>query len=384
MPTWRASKGRPGASACRVKKKARSVDASKCTGCGACQSACPVRSTVRVPEAAGRRRGRAHEDRGRDHRFPRGKTRESMITVLQDANKAFNYLPEEVLHRISSRLGVPFAEVYGAASFYKAFSLEPRGAHVVQVCVGTACHVRGAQRILEELERRLGVKSGSDHEGPPVHPGDGQLPWRMRPRAHCGGGRRVPRQHDGGENTLRPHGDHCTGGPHRETPSLADLEALREERPCPSEGLPDREIVISTDSTCCILRGSLGVAEAFKARACQAGLAETSACAWRVPGLLRDRAHGRDPPAEDPLPEGRPGGRVGDHGEDHRWRRGDRAAPLHGPGHRPGDPGHREDALLPEADASRPGAQREDRARPASRTTSRMEATRPWRACFPA
>jgi NADH:ubiquinone oxidoreductase subunit E len=142
-----------------VKKKARSVDSGKCTGCGVCQTACPVRNTVRVPETV----EDAEDERTRtvdgiidSHRG----SREAMITVLQDANKTFNYLPEEVLHRISTRLGVPYAEVYGAASFYKAFSLEPRGKHIIQVCLGTACHVRGAQRIREELERRLDTPAG--------------------------------------------------------------------------------------------------------------------------------------------------------------------------------------------------------------------------------
>jgi len=142
-----------------VRKKARSVDSSKCTGCGLCQAACPVRATVRVPEPledAEGERTRTVDAIIDSH----GGSREAMITVLQDANKTFNYLPEEVLHRISSRLGVPFAEVYGAASFYKAFSLEPRGRHIVQACTGTACHVRGARRILEELERRLNIMAG--------------------------------------------------------------------------------------------------------------------------------------------------------------------------------------------------------------------------------
>ncbi len=85
--------------------------------------------------------------------------RASLIMVLQDVNAAFNYLPEASLLRISERLGLPYAEVYGTASFYKALSLEPRGEHVVQVCLGTACHVRGAQRILEEFERILSVKA---------------------------------------------------------------------------------------------------------------------------------------------------------------------------------------------------------------------------------
>ena len=143
-----------------VTKKARSVDSARCTGCGVCEAACPVRSTVRLPdpvEDAEDEQARTVDAIIDSH----GGSRESMITVLQDSNKAFNYLPEEVLHRISTRLGVPYAEVYGAASFYKAFSLEPRGKHIVQVCLGTACHVRGARRIIEELERRLDVPAGS-------------------------------------------------------------------------------------------------------------------------------------------------------------------------------------------------------------------------------
>ena len=152
--------GEPGNFKAVLRSKARSVDASKCTGCGACQAACPVRNTVRMPEPVD------DEESERTARLDAiidsyGAARESMITVLQDANKAFNYLPEPILHRIATRLAVPYAEVYGAASFYKAFSLEPRGSHIIQVCMGTACHVRGAQRILEELERRLDIPAGA-------------------------------------------------------------------------------------------------------------------------------------------------------------------------------------------------------------------------------
>jgi NADH:ubiquinone oxidoreductase subunit E len=143
-----------------IRKKARSVDPAKCTGCGNCQAACPTRVTVTTPdpvddEVSDRiRRVDAIIDS-----YDGG--REWLIMVLQDAQKEFNWLPEPVLHRIATRLAVPWAEVYGAASFYKAFSLEPRGRHIVQVCMGTACHVRGAQRILDELERRLGIPAGS-------------------------------------------------------------------------------------------------------------------------------------------------------------------------------------------------------------------------------
>jgi len=147
----------------QVRKKARSVDLAKCTGCGACAAACPVDQRIRVPEPVP-----VQDDetvRKTDailDRYP--PQRASLIMVLQDANAAFNFLPEASLQRIGERLGLSFAEVYGTASFYKAFSLEPRGEHLVQVCVGTACHVRGAQRILEEFERLLSVKSGMTTE----------------------------------------------------------------------------------------------------------------------------------------------------------------------------------------------------------------------------
>jgi NADH:ubiquinone oxidoreductase subunit E len=152
--------GEAGAFTVQVRRKARSVDPAKCTGCGACQAACPVRTVVRVPETV--EEEVTEEVRRADALMERyGFSRDCLIQLLQDANKEFHYLPEAVLHRISTKLGIPYAEVYGAASFYKAFSLEPRGKHVVQVCMGTACHVRGAQRILEEMERRLGVPAGA-------------------------------------------------------------------------------------------------------------------------------------------------------------------------------------------------------------------------------
>ena len=89
-----------------------------------------------------------------------GCERSSLIHVLQDVQAEFDYLPRESLHAVSERLGVPLAEVLQVATFYAAFSLEPRGEHVITVCTGTACHVRGAQRLVERLSGLLGVEPG--------------------------------------------------------------------------------------------------------------------------------------------------------------------------------------------------------------------------------
>jgi NADH:ubiquinone oxidoreductase subunit E/NAD-dependent dihydropyrimidine dehydrogenase PreA subunit len=155
--------GRAGRFQVQVRRKARSVDLAKCTGCGACAAACPVNQRVRLPESFPAEPGETVDrtDAILDRYPPR---RASLIMVLQDVNAAFNYLPEAALLRVAERLGLPYAEVYGTASFYKALSLEPRGEHVIQVCLGTACHVRGAQRVLEEFERLLSVKSGMTTE----------------------------------------------------------------------------------------------------------------------------------------------------------------------------------------------------------------------------
>lgn len=86
--------------------------------------------------------------------------RSALIQVLLDVQHAYNWLPEAALRRISERFGVAFSEVYRVASFYKALSLSPRGRHQVRVCLGTACHVRGAPRILEKVEQALNIKAG--------------------------------------------------------------------------------------------------------------------------------------------------------------------------------------------------------------------------------
>ncbi|MBZ5722674.1 MAG: NAD(P)H-dependent oxidoreductase subunit E [Acidobacteriia bacterium] len=79
----------------------------------------------------------------------------NLIPILQEVQDTYRYLPQEVLKRISRKLRVPLTEVYQVATFYRCFSLVPRGKHVVQVCLGTACHVRGAPRVLDRMLRDL-------------------------------------------------------------------------------------------------------------------------------------------------------------------------------------------------------------------------------------
>jgi len=83
-----------------------------------------------------------------------------LVAILQDVQAEYNYLPKKALMEVSQGLDIPLTRVYSVASFFKAFSLKPRGRHLINVCLGTACHVRGAVRILDEIERELGIKAG--------------------------------------------------------------------------------------------------------------------------------------------------------------------------------------------------------------------------------
>jgi NADH-quinone oxidoreductase subunit E len=84
----------------------------------------------------------------------------ALIDRLTEIQERYHYLPHGVLVLLSEELGIPLSQIYSVATFYRAFSLQPRGAHLLRVCLGTACHVRGALHILDRLETRLGVCAG--------------------------------------------------------------------------------------------------------------------------------------------------------------------------------------------------------------------------------
>ena len=85
---------------------------------------------------------------------------EALITVLHKAQEIFGYLPKEVQEFIADKLNEPLARVYGVVSFYSFFTMIPKGDIAISVCLGTACFVRGAEKILEEFQNRLGIKAG--------------------------------------------------------------------------------------------------------------------------------------------------------------------------------------------------------------------------------
>ena len=145
-----------------IRKKARSVDPAKCTGCGECVEQCLVKNIVYLePPAVPKIDLDADELSKIDEiigRYAGG--RESLLPILQSINTQFNWLPEGLLRRVAEVKQIPIEHILRLATFYKAFSLEPRGKHIVTVCTGTACHVKGAPRILERFERELGINTG--------------------------------------------------------------------------------------------------------------------------------------------------------------------------------------------------------------------------------
>jgi NADH-quinone oxidoreductase E subunit len=84
----------------------------------------------------------------------------ALIPVLQQAQHAYGYLSQDVLIRIACGLKIPLSQVYGVVTFYSQFHLKPRGRNIIRICQGTACHVRGAKAVLQEIEKKLGIKAG--------------------------------------------------------------------------------------------------------------------------------------------------------------------------------------------------------------------------------
>lgn len=86
--------------------------------------------------------------------------KENLIMIIQEIQRRYNYLPDPALKYLAISIGVPLSQIYGVATFYSTFSLEPRGRNIISICLGTACHVRGGERVRERIEGSLNLKDG--------------------------------------------------------------------------------------------------------------------------------------------------------------------------------------------------------------------------------
>ena len=93
-----------------------------------------------------------------------GAKESAILAILQDVQAKEKYLPKEALEYLGEKLHIPLNKIYRIATFYRAFSLKPRGRHEICVCMGTACHVRGAQRIADQMNLQLGIRPGETTE----------------------------------------------------------------------------------------------------------------------------------------------------------------------------------------------------------------------------
>ncbi len=93
-----------------------------------------------------------------------GNDPENLIMILQAIQRKHNYLPKPAITYLSTKIGVPMSRIYGVATFYSTFSLEPRGRNIISICLGTACHVRGGERVHERLEELLDISDGQTTE----------------------------------------------------------------------------------------------------------------------------------------------------------------------------------------------------------------------------
>jgi NADH-quinone oxidoreductase subunit E len=154
--------GEPGHFRVKIRKKARSIDLDKCTGCEECIQNCPVTYRHYAPAEDIMQPQLTPEDQEKVeailHHYQYKKA--PLMSVLHGVNAEFNYLPEETLHYVSGQLGIPLAHILRVATFYTLFSLKPRGKTIISVCQGTSCFVRGAERIMERFQDELGIEVG--------------------------------------------------------------------------------------------------------------------------------------------------------------------------------------------------------------------------------
>ena len=152
--------GEPGNFKVTLRKKPRYVDEEKCTGCGTCVSNCPTRNRVQPLEPSPVEIEPEFREKVIEI-VQRNKNREGpLMPILQEINATFNYLPESALKYVARETGYPLTHILRIATFYSAFSITPRGKYIINVCVGTTCYVRGADKLMERFMDELKIKEG--------------------------------------------------------------------------------------------------------------------------------------------------------------------------------------------------------------------------------
>jgi len=152
--------GEPGNFKVTLRKKPRYVDEEKCTGCGTCVSNCPTRNRVQPLEPSPVEIEPEFRDKVIEI-VQRNKNREGpLMPILQEINATFNYLPESALRYVARETGYSLTHILKIATFYSAFSITPRGKYIINVCVGTTCYVRGADKLMERFMDELKIKEG--------------------------------------------------------------------------------------------------------------------------------------------------------------------------------------------------------------------------------
>jgi len=141
-----------------IRRKPRYIDESICTGCGLCVSNCPIRFIVRptdgIPQIELPAETKERIDNIiNEHRYEKG----PLLPILQSIDAVYNYFPENILRYVSQETGIPLTHILRVATFYNSFSLRARGKHLINVCMGTTCYVRGGERILDKFSEVLKV-----------------------------------------------------------------------------------------------------------------------------------------------------------------------------------------------------------------------------------
>ena len=154
--------GRAGNFTVTLNKKPRYINEEKCTGCGLCVTNCPVRNIIYVPteQAEKIELKPEYKDTVTDIIDEFKGQEGGLISILQNVNFKYNWLPENILRYVAQELDVSLTHIYSVATFYNIFSLKPRGRYIINVCCGTSCHVRGGKKVLQKFQQELNVKVG--------------------------------------------------------------------------------------------------------------------------------------------------------------------------------------------------------------------------------